>query len=246
MTPAQTKISLPTSFLLASTLCAALTACGGGGDSTPAATTTPTTPAAASFAGCFEITEGVAYTVTDPGGVPDGVRMAKETFEGAVRNAAVEFTDATTVRSNATYWSQDANGTRLLGGILYDANGNAIAKAVRSDGFTLPLTMQAGDSKTLNYTEVTTVLAGASAGHTETASAQETWTFEGYETVTLAGKTFTDACRVKTLDADAAANGDGPSTLWFAKGFGIIRAVHTNSAGATVEDIKVETITAQP
>lgn len=242
MTCSQTKTSLPKTFLMASTLCAVLAACGGSDDSTA----TPATPAAATFAGCFEMTEGVAYTVTDPGGVSDGVLMTKESFEGAVQNAAVSFRDATSVRDDVTYWSQDANGTHLSGGILYDANGAPAYKAVRSAGFTLPLAMQAGESRTLDYTETTTALAGSSAGQSSTASLQETWTFEGFETVTLAGKTFPDTCRMKTLDADAAANGDGPSTLWFAKGFGIIRALHTDSAGATVEDIKVESITAQP
>jgi hypothetical protein len=237
--------SFPTKIiLLAASLCV-LAACGGGDDDSTAAAPPPppaTPPVAGpTFDACFEVTEGVAYTMTDPdeGGVSDGVLMVKEAFEGAVRSASVELADATSIRRAATYWSQEADGIRFWGSIDYDEAGVAQAKMIHSDGFVLPLTMQAGQSTDLSYT--VTIIEG---GQTDTVAQQETWTFEGFETLTLGGKSFDDTCRIKTTTPQAG--GDGPSTLWFAKGFGLIRARHTDSSGGVVEESELESITAQP
>ena len=241
MTRFQTKPSL---FI--ASLCAALAACGGGDD--PEAT-----PAAATFAACFDVTAGVAYTMTDPdltvdGGAPDGisdgVQMVKESFEGTVRSASVELANATTVRTAATYWSQEPDGIRFWGLLEYDGTGTAQTKTLHSAGFVLPLTMQAGQSAALSYTDTTFQLSGDQAVQTDTVARQETWTFEGFESLTLGGKTFTDVCRIRTIAAQPGE--DGPSTLWFAKGFGVIRFQHTNSAGTIVEGSSLESITAQP
>jgi hypothetical protein len=62
--------------------------------------------------------------------------------------------------------------------------------------------------------------------------------------LTLGGRSFDDTCRIKTTAAQAG--GDGPSTLWFAKGFGLIRARHTDSSGAVVEESWLDSITARP
>ena len=241
MTPSQIKTSL-----LVSTLCAALAACGGGDDDS--ATPTPT-PAAPTFASCFEVTAGVAYTMadTDEGGEDAGhhrVLMVKEPFEGADRGGSVELADATDVRRAASYWSQESNGIRLWGSLDYDETGTALTKLVNSDGSVLPLSMQAGQSAALSYTITTTQLSGTAAGQTATAAAQETWTFEDFESLTLGGKEFTNVCRIKTIATQPGD--DGASTLWFAKGFGLIRAQHTNSAGVIREETSLDTITAQP
>jgi hypothetical protein len=238
MTPSQIKTSL-----LAATLCAALTACGGSDDDS---STPSTTTAASAFADCFDVTAGVAFTMTDAdvGGTSDGVLMLKESFEGVVRNASVELQNDTTVRGAATYWSRESNGIRFWGFLDYDSTGTVETKTLHSDGFVLPLSMQAGQSAALSYTDTYSYLSGDQAGQTETAPQQSTWTFEGFETLTLGGKVFTDVCRMRTSVAQPAE--DGPSTVWFAKGFGIIRAQHTDSAGVIVDESHLETITAQP
>jgi len=238
-------------LLCAAPLCALLllSACGGSSDSdaaaAPAATASAPT-ASPAFASCFEITAGVAYTTTDPGGTPDGVLLTREAFEGSVRNTGVEFVDATQVRSVATYWSQEANGIRLWGDLDYDNAGTAERKVVFSDGALLPLAPQVGQAIPLGYTVTVTPLSPSAGTQVLTQSVQETWTFEGFETLTLGGRTFTDACRLRRLDADAAANGDGPSTLWFAKGFGNIRARHTDSTGKVLEETELQAITVAP
>jgi hypothetical protein len=228
--------------MLASSLCATLAACGGG-DDTATPTTTATAPA---FASCFDVTAGVAYTMTDPdaGGVSDGVLMLKESFEGAVRSATVELQNATSVRSSANYWSQESNGIRFWGDVGYDGTGTAELKTVFSNGFLLPLNMQAGQSADLSYNATSTYLSGSQAGQTETSALHESWTFEGFETLTLGGKTFTNVCRIKSSSVPAGE--DGPSTFWIAKGFGMIRVQHTDDKGAIVEESQLETITAQP
>jgi hypothetical protein len=199
------------------------------------------------------VTPGVAYTMTDSdltvnGGAPDstshGVQMLKESFEGTVRSASVELADATPVRTAATYWSHESNGIRFWGDLDYDSTGTVQAKTLHSAGFLLPLTMQAGQSAALGYTDTISQLSGDQAGQTDTVARQETWTFEGFESLTLGGKTFTDVCRIRTIAAQPGE--DGPSTLWFAKGFGVIRLQHTNSAGTIVETSSLETIRAQP
>lgn len=237
MTPFQIK-----TFLLASSLCATLAACGGGDDSA-----TPTvSPVASAFASCFDVTAGVAYTMTDPdaGGVSDGVLMLKESFEGTVRSATVELLNDTSVRSSATYWSQESNGIRFWGGIDYDGTGTAEAKTVLSDGFLLPLNMQAGQSADLSYTATRTDLSGSQAGQSVTSALHESWTFEGFETLTLGGKTFANVCRIKSSTIPAGE--DGPATIWVAKGFGMIRVQNTSGTGAVIEESHLETITAQP
>jgi hypothetical protein len=171
MKPSPTQI-----ILLAASLCA-LAACGGGDNDSTTAPAPATPPIAApTFAACFEVTDGVAYTMTDPdaGGVSDGVLMVKEAFEGAVRRASVELTDATSVRRAATYWSQESSGIRFWGSIDYDETGVAQTQTLLSDGFVLPLTMQAGQSAALSYTATIT-----EGGQTDTLALQETSTFEG-------------------------------------------------------------------
>jgi hypothetical protein len=230
-------------ILLTTSMCAALAACGGGGDDTATPTTTATAP---TFASCFDVTAGVAYTMTDPdaGGVSDGVLMLKESFEGAVRSATVELQNATSVRSSANYWSQESNGIRFWGDLGYDGTGAAELKTVFSNGFVLPLNMQAGQSADLSYNATSTYLSGSQAGETETIALHESWSFEGFETLTLGGKTFTNVCKIKSSSIPAGE--DGPSTLWFAKGFGMIRVQHTDDKGAVVEESQLETIAAQP
>ena len=240
MTPSRT----PT-FLSAVCLCATLAACGGGGDDASA----PTTPAGPTFASCFDVTAGTAFIEksTDEGGDDAGrnsVVLVKEAFEGALRSGSVDMSDdsSTAVRSSVFYWSQESNGIRFWGFLDYDSTGSAQAKTVHSDGYTLPLAMQAGQAAALTYTDTATQLTGTSSGQVTTTTNQETWTFEGFETLTLGGKTFTDTCRIKTLQTSV----DGPSTLWFAKGFGLIRALHTNTAGTVLEESVLETVTTQP
>lgn len=238
MKPSQTQ-----TLLLAASVCLTLAACGGGDEST----TPITTPTAPTFAACFNVTPGVEYTMADvdEGGDSAGhhrVQMLKEPFEGVARSASVDLDEASGFRTSAVYWSEESQGIRFWGNLGYDNAGTVQTKTLHSDGFMLPLAAQAGQPNVVAYTDSTSYLSGAQAGQTVTASYQQTWTFEGFESLPLGGTTFKDTCRIKT----ASGPTDGVTTLWFAKGFGLIRARHTNSDGVMLEESSLETITAQP
>lgn len=236
------KFPQPKTLLLTAALCAALAACGGGDDDGESSPTAPATP---TLANCFGMASGVAYTMTDPeGGTSDGVRMLDEPFEGVTRGARVDLEDATELRNTATYWSPESGGVRFWGFIRYDQAGVAETKVVHSDGFLLPLSLQAGQAATMSYVDTVSELSGSNAGQTETIARQETWTFEGFEALTLGGHTFANTCRIRVVEAGNTE--DGPSTLWFASGFGIIRFRHTDSTGQVVAESALDTITTAP
>ncbi|WP_140629942.1 hypothetical protein [Methylibium rhizosphaerae] len=224
-------------LFLVSALCAAVAACGGGDDDTPVTTPTPVT---ATFAGCFELTPGVSYTQTDPDdNVSDRVLVVKETFEGVERTGVLDFSDLTDHRRSVSYWSQESNGIRFWGSQAFNLDGSVFYKSVSSDGAVLPLTLQAGQAVTLDYTDTVT-----SGGQTTTKAEHEKWTFVGFESLTLGGKVFADACKVTIVDPTDPE--DRPSTAWFAKGFGVIRVTYTNHAGAPVEVVLDSVVKAQP
>lgn len=236
------KFPQPKTLLLTAALCAALAACGGSDDD---GESSPTTPVAPTLANCLGVAAGVAYTMTDPeGGTSDGVQMVDEPFEGVTRGAMVSLEDATALRTSAMYWSEQSGGVRFWGFIRYDQAGVAETKVVHSDGFLLPLGLQAGQAATMSYVDTVSELSGSNAGQTQTIARQETWTFEGFEALTLGGHAFTNACRIRVVEAGNTS--DGPSTLWFAQGFGIIRFRHTDSAGQVVAESALDAITAVP
>jgi hypothetical protein len=230
------------SFVLTAALLASLTACGGGDDDSSSPTPAPApAPVAPTFGNCFEVVAGIAYTMG--GDFESNVLMVEEAFDGTVRTGARDSSKTTGERLSASYWSQDSSGIRFWGDMLYE-NDAASEKDVFSAGFLLPLSLQAGQLATLNYTRTTHYLTGNQAGQTSTQTIQQTWTFEGFETMTLGGKTFENVCRVKV--AEPADTEFGPSTQWYARGFGLIRIQNTNGAGQVVEESSLETITAQP
>ena len=230
-------------LLLIAALCATLAACGGSDDEP--APTSPAAPAAATFGDCFALSEGVAYTMSDPdqGGADDATTVVKEAFEGATRTALVEMVNTSTTRSAATYWTTESNGIRFWGDLDYES-GVAESKTVHSAGFLLPLNVAAGQSANLSFTDTVTQLTGPTAGQTETIARQATWTFEGFESLTLNGHSFTNTCRVRVVEAGNTE--DGPSTFWFARGFGIVKLQHTNTTGQVVESSAVVTVTKSP
>jgi len=229
------KFPLNKTLLPTAALCIALTACGGGGDGA-----TNATPAAAApkFADCFVITPGVAYTTT--GTSQEKFVGVRESFEGTMRTGMTSAPLSTGIKDIVAYWSPESDAIHFWGQVHYNnPDHSASSKDVSSSGNSLPLTMQAGQSVSLDYTETTTLFAD---GQTSTQPNKVTVTFEGFETVTLGGKTFENACRLKTVDA----SDPGASTVWFAKGFGPIRSRDTDGAGKVVFEMALDTITAQP
>ncbi len=247
MHPARSHAPRTKHLFLTAILSAILAACGGGNDDASSAPPPmPDVPADPTLADCFSLKPGTAYTMTDPdGGSTSGkVLVVNESFDGAARNGVVEFAGGTDTRSAVTYWSPESNGIRFWGELEYDETGTAQTKVVHSAEFVLPLTLQVGQSTVLKYTDTSQQLTGPQAGQTDTEALAQQWTFQAFETVTLGGTAFTGTCRMQVIDATSSE--DGPTTLWFAKGFGVIHVRHTNSAGQVVEESSLNAVTAQP
>lgn len=229
------KSSHHKTLLISAALCIALTACGGGGtDATPAPA-----PAAATFADCFVITPGVAFTTK--GDMQEKVLGVREPFEGTMRTGISSGPLSTGIKDIVAYWSPESDAIHFWGEVHYNNPDHSASSKVSAPGYSLPLTMQAGQSVSLDYTETTTFL---SDGRTSTDAHKATVTFEGFETVTLGGKVFENACRIKTVDPTDPAG--GASTEWFAKGFGIIRSRSVDGTGKVVSEVALDSITAQP
>ena len=219
--------------LLCASSCLVLSACGGGDDDNdtvqPADAPLPT-----KLGNCFDVTPGTAFTMSNG----DRMLATQEAFEGATRNALVLMLgSSTTRRSFADYWSRDSSGVRFWGQQEYqdDAGNTVSSKTVSSAGQTLPLSLQLGQSVTLNYVETTTA-----DGQTSTRNLQETWTFTSLASQTLGGKQFVDMCRIDIADAD------GSASQWWAKGFGVVRYEIKNPQGTVIDSAQLDAITAQP
>jgi hypothetical protein len=216
--------------LLATAACAALTACGGGGDDAP--------PATSSLASCFTLTPGHAFTTTS------GRRhtVVSEAFNGAQRTGLIN-TRSDGARTFANYWTVEAAGVRFWGGQDYaeDAANTVTSRIVNSDGNLLPLSLQPGQSVTLNYTETTTEFDPPNPDRVSSVTVADPWTFEAFDTLTLGGRNFTNLCRMRLTFSEGGSN-----QVWVAAGFGPIRYVGRDAAGAVVgEDALVSVISPQ-
>lgn len=223
-----------------------LAACGGGGggESMPdtlaggsAGTDTATTPATVQspkFSDCFMLTPGVRYTMTD--GTP--VLNVEEPFEGQMRHGTVLFR-SNGLRDVTTFQVVDDTAITLLGEYEYDMAGNNVYKDIYTN-YSLPANLQLGQSHTINATETKSGPAG-----TSTNSFSETFTFLGFENLTLAGKTIPNVCRLRE-DSDPSAT--QKTHVWHARGYGLVRQAILTTEGQLVPGslYQIATITTAP
>jgi len=195
------KKSLPLKRILpgwALVLALALGACGGGGggDNNP-----PPPPNTASISSCFTVPSAVTYNIT-ASGVPSG-QVAPSTGSSGpmtdgngqpVTGQTFNYTNAS-IKSDTIYWNVTGNGVALLGEITVPTSGNATLTTINT---TLPANMSPGQT------------AGA-------------YTLVGYETISLGGKTFSNACHMRTSTADE----------WYAYGYGLVK--RATSSGMVVQ-----------
>jgi hypothetical protein len=195
----------------------ALVACGGGDDDD--GSTEP------SFAACFALTPGHAHSMSSG----ERYSAVSETFDGAQRTAQVEALSSG-ARSFANYWTVESNGVRFWGANDYAENAaNTITtRTVYSAGNTLPTNLRPGQSVTLTYTVTTTELNPPNPDVVSTETLVSAWSFEAFDSLALGGRTFSNLCRMRLTLADG-----GSSQIWFAPGFGVIRYILRNAAGAT-------------
>jgi len=102
--------------------------------------------------------------------------------------------------TTTTYWQVTRSGVTMLATVT--GNGTAV-----TDGTVIPQNMQPGQAVSNSSNNITA-------------------TFVGYETLTLAGKTFKNTCHFQESD-----NQGGQVDAWYASGYGSIQ--QTSSSGTT-------------
>ena len=208
----------PSSLLLIAGLCATLAACGGGGDDCPPAVDPPveTLP---DVSDCFTVKPGLRYTISDPDKtyIAKSALYTQEKFDGAVHPVQIEYFDVEgTLRAAALYFSVEADGVRFWGDYDYTPESVQATKSVYT-GFLVPKTLAPTQTVTIHYTDNNYFTNGGFLAEAE----QETWTFEGHETLTMAGRSFPNACRFKVVN-DAQPS-FGTTVVWAAPGYGPIQ-----------------------
>lgn len=135
---------------------------------------------------------------------------------------------------------------RMLGVGQYDAKDAQKGKDVFSREAAFALTMVPGQTVMSNFTNTSSSWhlefdkSGASSTVTSTdvKTVSDELTFVGFDTLTVAGRTFANACKL-------ASPGSAPgqvSMVWRAKGFGWIRAEEQTIQGTPVPGTRVEIV----
>jgi len=157
-----------------------------------------------SITACFTVNKTVSYAMTAsnvPSGstAPNKSTVGPMTYNGqAVTGQTFSSTSGTTTSTAITYWAVTNSGVTGLASVNYDGT-------IASDDTFFPQNMEPG--------QVVTNSGGAST------------TFMGFETFTLAGKTFSNTCHFKAMDQQ----GD-PIDKWYASGYGMIKQAVNSSA----------------
>jgi len=188
------KKSLPLKRILpgwALVLALALGACGGGGGGDDSGNNNPPPPPTASISSCFTVPSAVTYNIA-ASGVPSGQVTPSTGSSGPMTDSngqpvtgqTFNYVNAT-IKSDTIYWKVSSTGVALLGEITVPTSGNATLTPMNT---TFPANMSAGQT------------AGA-------------YTLVGFENISLAGKTFNNACHMRTSTADE----------WYAYGYGLVK-----------------------
>jgi len=169
----------------------ALGGCGGGGndDSSPASGSN------GSITDCFTVSKTVSFSLTSfnvPSGqiFPSRSTAGPMTYNGqAVIGQTVFYLSGNTTYTESDYWMVANNGVILIADVDY----NGVATV---DGTVFPQNMSPGQTAS-------------------DSSNDDISTFVGFETLSLAGKTFSNTCHFTAGQADA----------WFAPGYGMIKRI---------------------
>jgi len=173
----------------------ALSGCGGDDDN-------PVTGGngSPSITACFTANNTISYAVTAPSGVPSGALVPNKstvgpmTYNGqAVTGQMSFYPSGTKTYTTTVYWSVTSSGVTGIGVVNYDGT-------VTDDGTFYPQNME--------------------SGQVVTNSGNESTTFIGFETLTLAGKTFSNTCHFKSSDSQGNQVED-----WYAPGYGGIKRI---------------------
>jgi hypothetical protein len=205
---------------LATFITATLASCGGGGGNTDVASASSTS--APAFGDCFVLTPGVKFLKSN------GYKElnVQETFEGQTAFGRVELRSDDT-RFGAFYQTISDGFLHLLGSNDYTQQGVYDGKQVYSSGYQIPLATTPGQTVQVSYTNTTTFVP---TNTTSTSNKTTQLTFVGFENLTLAGHTFSNACKVS---GPGVVNGQ-TDVAWVAKDYGVIKSESLDAQGVIV------------
>ena len=170
---------------------AALALGGCGGDGSD---DSDTPPSSGSIVDCFTVNKTVNFSLETSPAHPAGANRSTTgpmTYNGqAVTGQTVFYSNGATV---SNYWMVTSAGVTFIASVLNNST-------VVPDGTFLPKNMQPGQTAVDSSNNITT--------------------FIGFETVSLAGKTFTNTCHISGVDVEGNAG-----NAWYAPGYGIIKNV---------------------
>ena len=159
-----------------------------------------------SITACFTANNTISYALTTsnvPSGstVPTKSTVGPMTYNGnAVTGQTAFYPSGSKTYTTANYWVVASNGVTL-------------AETISSDGTVVP--------------DGTFYPQNMKPGQVVTNSSGDSTTFMGFETLTLAGKTFSNTCHFKGVDADGNS-----SDAWYASGYGEIKSAYPNGETA--------------
>lgn len=153
--------------------------------------------------------------------------VSKAVFEGIPTIAMTE-TRADGTIFGIAYQHVIGNTLYMPGIFDYTSNNIPSGKFVNSADAKISLDLVPGQSTVTHYTVTRTAYP---ANTTSIESETVAFTFVGFETITVANRTFANACKITFAPEK---NGD-IYTSWFASGFGSARAYTKDAKGATVQ-----------
>lgn len=174
------------------------------------------------MAACFTLTAGVKFI--DTYGATQTV--SRELFEGKPTFGVTEMrTDGTLF--GVVYRHVEGNTAYFPGMVDYTDRGVYNFKEVNSADAKMNLDFVPGQTVINHYT---TTRTNSPNNATTTSSKTDEFTFHGFETVTVAGYTFKNTCK---LSSPAEKNGE-TDVSWLANGFGTVRSHTLNAQGAII------------
>ena len=177
---------------------------------TVVATFTQTASSSASIAACFTAPNKVSFTLGPPHpnqGYYVKASTGPGTFNGQAATVQTGFYEDGS--STSTYWTIKNDGVYILGSV--DSDGSIF---VDNPPIILPLNVQPGQS----------------INHIDNDNVTDTIIFVGFETLTLADKTFSNTCHFQT---PTTASGYSSHT-WYAPGYGEIKSAEPSSSDRSV------------
>ncbi|MCL2831282.1 MAG: hypothetical protein FWD77_11220, partial [Betaproteobacteria bacterium] len=165
------------------------------------------------IAACFSADRTITYAITGNGSNAVSRTIGPTIYNG---QAAIKSTDYT---SNGSVVSSEYSAI-TSSDVVYLAGdfGGGVLLSYTPQMVLAHLSMQPGSSF-----DQRNVMAGSAQVDTHTV-------FVGYETLTLAGKTFSNVCHFRNTRAMSGAGITTADDAWHAPGYGVIKDSATNSA----------------